>query len=400
MEKIENSEIDIDKIKSTNAITLISLIITIILLIILTGIVIILSLGENGLISKAKYAKEKQNQINAREKLEITLLEANTEKEVNSEYNNNSFLDNILKQNGISVNGNVVGVDNYKFILDRDKLIILDVIDKDVKTDYEIKSINKSDISVLIVIQSEENIIEQVECPNGNIIYSDNKCNVNIEYNIIPDCDYEFIITTVTGKKLKKIIRKDYTDGLLQQIESLNDKGKLTLEVGGTTTNNIYETVKYSINAINHNGDMVLDGTNTFEGATLKNGIYSFGNVNDIGNSTVLLKVNGNLIINSNITLTSVSGSNNGPKGFIVYCTGTLTNNGTITMNNNSAYVTGQNIYLYKNTNKEYNMVNALGGNAGARAVGNTSGTRNGGEGGTGASYNSSGGGRRSCKFL
>ena len=394
MEKIENSEIDIDKIKSTNAITLISLIITIILLIILTGIVIILSLGENGLISKAKYAKEKQNQINAREKLEITLLEAKTEKEVNSEYNNNSFLDNILKQNGISVNGNVVGVDNYKFILDRDELIILDDIDKDVKINYEIKSINKSDITILIAIESEESIIEQVECPNGNIIYSDNKYKVNIEYNIIPDFDYEFSITTVTGKKLKKIIRKDYTDGLLQQM------GNFTLEVGGTTKENIYESVKYNINAINHNGDMVLDGTNTFEGATLKNGTYSFGNANDIGNSTVVLKVNGNLIINSNITLTSVSGSNNGPKGLIIYCTGTLTNNGTITMNNKSAYVTSQNIYLYKNTNKEYDMVNALGGNAGTRDIGNTSGIRRGGEGKAGTSYNSSGGGRRSCKFL
>ncbi len=399
MKKTHNSDTT-NNLEVENAITLISLVITIIILIILAGVGINLSLGENGLFNRAKYAKEKQNQINAREKLEITLLEAKTEKEVNSEYNNNSFLDNILKQNGISVNGNVVGVDNYKFILDRDELIILDDIDKDVKIDYEIKSINKSDITILIDIESEESIIEQVECPNGNIIYSDNKYKVNIEYNIIPDFDYEFSITTVTGKKLKKIIRKDYTDGLLQQIEKRDDMGNFTLEVGGRTKENIYESVKYNINAINHNGDMVLDGTNTFEGATLKNGIYSFGNVNDIGNSTVVLKVNGNLIINSNITLTSVSGSNNGPKGLIIYCTGTLTNNGTITMNNKSAYVTGQNIYLYKNTNKEYDMVNALGGNAGTRDIGNTSGIRRGGEGKAGTSYNSSGGGRRSCKFL
>ena len=39
------------------AITLISLVITIILLIILAGIVINISIGENGLFKKAKYAK-------------------------------------------------------------------------------------------------------------------------------------------------------------------------------------------------------------------------------------------------------------------------------------------------------------------------------------------------------
>ena len=45
--------------KSNNlGITLIALIITIIILIILAGVTINLSIGENGLFSKAKYAKE------------------------------------------------------------------------------------------------------------------------------------------------------------------------------------------------------------------------------------------------------------------------------------------------------------------------------------------------------
>ncbi|MCI8345291.1 MAG: hypothetical protein HFJ42_04915 [Clostridia bacterium] len=63
-----------------NAITLISLVITIILLIILAGIGINLSIGENGLFSKAKYAKEETNKQTATEKinLKITTAQINT----------------------------------------------------------------------------------------------------------------------------------------------------------------------------------------------------------------------------------------------------------------------------------------------------------------------------------
>ncbi|MCI8344968.1 MAG: hypothetical protein HFJ42_03215 [Clostridia bacterium] len=45
------------KIKNNEAITLISLIITVIILIILAGVVINFSLGENGIFKQAKYAK-------------------------------------------------------------------------------------------------------------------------------------------------------------------------------------------------------------------------------------------------------------------------------------------------------------------------------------------------------
>lgn len=59
---------------SNSAITLISLVITIILLIILAGIAINLSLGENGLFSKAKYAKEKYLNAQSKEEEELNEL--------------------------------------------------------------------------------------------------------------------------------------------------------------------------------------------------------------------------------------------------------------------------------------------------------------------------------------
>lgn len=62
-----------DEYKAFEGITLISLVITIILLIILAGIAINLSIGENGIFNKAKYAKEKY--INAQNLEEEQLSE-------------------------------------------------------------------------------------------------------------------------------------------------------------------------------------------------------------------------------------------------------------------------------------------------------------------------------------
>ena len=56
--------------KNNNAITLISLVITIVVLIILAGVVVNLSLGENGIFRRAKQAKVAYAQSVAKEKVE------------------------------------------------------------------------------------------------------------------------------------------------------------------------------------------------------------------------------------------------------------------------------------------------------------------------------------------
>ncbi len=66
-------------IKSERAITLVSLVTTIVILIILAGIAINLSLGNNGIFNKAKEAKEETNKQTATEKinLKITTVQMN-----------------------------------------------------------------------------------------------------------------------------------------------------------------------------------------------------------------------------------------------------------------------------------------------------------------------------------
>ncbi len=56
-------------------ITLTSLIITVIVLLILSGVAIAALSGENGIITKAKEAKEKNNERQAKEELELAIIE-------------------------------------------------------------------------------------------------------------------------------------------------------------------------------------------------------------------------------------------------------------------------------------------------------------------------------------
>ena len=76
----------------------------------------------------------------------------------------------------------------------------------------------------------------------------------------------------------------------------------------------------------------------------------------------IVLKVNGDLTINEEAKLTAYASKNGygGPKGMMIYCTGTLTNNGTISMTARGAKTSGQNVYLWQNLNGEYEYIPAV----------------------------------------
>ena len=65
--------------KSVKGITLIALVITIVVLIILAGVAINLTLGDNGIFNKTKYAKEQHEKGVAKEELDRAILEIQTE---------------------------------------------------------------------------------------------------------------------------------------------------------------------------------------------------------------------------------------------------------------------------------------------------------------------------------
>lgn len=98
---------------------------------------------------------------------------------------------------------------------------------------------------------------------------------------------------------------------------------------------------------INYNTDIVLNSATTFGNTT-------------VDTQMLILKFNKNLTVNSGITLIPQVRK----KGMVVYVSGTLINNGKISMTARGASATGQDVYLYNN---EY--VPAIGGNGGNGSI-------------------------------
>ena len=161
-------------------------------------------------------------------------------------------------------------------------------------------------------------------------------------------------------------------DSLIGKVSKLNTSGAQNIEVNGIT---------YLADVIIENNDLVLDGVKDVTGATLTDKVYEFGNKetdvaktnedSTIANaqSMVILKVNGNLTVNYHTKLTACKSDAGlgGPKGLLVYCTGVLSNNSMIDMTARGAIAQGENVYLWKNGNNDYEYVPADGG-AGAPA--------------------------------
>ncbi len=109
-----------------------------------------------------------------------------------------------------------------------------------------------------------------------------------------------------------------------------------------------------------------------------------FGDAQDVATATenaknmVIVKVNGNLTIDEEVTVKPYYTEYGGPKGFLLYVEGTLTNNGTID-NSHGAKAEGQDVYLWRNSNGSYETVPAEGatGAAAARISGGSSADQN-----------------------
>ena len=177
-------------------------------------------------------------------------------------------------------------------------------------------------------------------------------------------------------------------ESLLEAVKSYNStQGKYNITVNGET----YNTKIYAID-----GDLTIENAPTILRTIKENGKdkveakTELGNESDVATSTsdmaknmVILKVNGNLTIEDGATLTAYTNKDGygGPKGMLIYCTGTLTNNGTISMTARGAYAEGQNVYLSKNTDGTYEYVPAIGAEGGASVTATTGETINGNNG-------------------
>ena len=165
------------------------------------------------------------------------------------------------------------------------------------------------------------------------------------------------------GKTIRKGKLKEYIangNGLICKVGYLIEStGYYNINVNGE---------EYSIHAYVYDNDITFSNDQIF------------GDENDVGSASdnaknmVIVKVNGDLTINSGVTLTAYGTEYGGPKGMVVYATGTITNNGTISMTARGAKAEGKNVYLWGNadiTNGKYETVPAAGAAGGASIMKN-----------------------------
>ncbi len=281
-----------------------------------------------------------------------------------------------------------------------------------------------------IKTKSNEQIQEQTVCANEDFIndkgISISKLNnengykvIDIENKINLDGYKAYYQIGKNGSWIEgtgKIGLADYdltTNNLLNEDNTITINAKIENQ---TTKNAVNVTKKYEVETSSknnsYNSESLLKALEnneistgiyqvTVEDKTYNLRVYSFdenlnikadtalGTEEDVATASeyaknmIVLKVNGDLTIDEGVTLTAYASKNGygGPKGMTIYCTGTLTNNGTISMTARGAKAEGEDVYLWKNTDNTYEFVPAAGGAGGIIATSTSTGGRPGSSG-------------------
>ncbi len=311
--------------KSNKAITLISLVVTIILLIILAGITISISIGKNGLFSRAKEVNIEYKQISAKEKLEKTLAYALIEKETNKNYNSEDFLDNILKNENMKVIGNNVIVENFNFEIDREKLIISKFVgNAEIKIEKQVQKYlgknenGKYEANLLIIVESQIEI-ESITFINPDKTELELKVNdLKVAKDINMEFDQEYIvkIKTKDGKEeIRKLVENSEENiKNVEELVSFRDKVNSGLTYTGKTINLIEDIDLSSICGENINGETIsfkpIGYNSNFEGIfdgrnhTIKNIFINESS----GNSALFANIANNEIKNLKLNNGNIKG--------------------------------------------------------------------------------------------
>lgn len=240
-----------------------------------------------------------------------------------------------------------------------------DIVKTNVTNEYdlaivEFNSPNFKSTSDYCLIGTDKQNMEKIE-NTGNI------CQKNIEkftpYYFKKCYENE---NNVACSDFVEINAEIYESGTLYGLLKLNS---LNEEHSSFTTNALINNTQD--NVTHHIHSYLYDGDQTWSENMV------FGDENDVGTATeyaknmVIVKVNGNLAINEGIKVEPYHNSYGGPKGFIIYVTGKLINNGTIA-NNYGAKALGENIYLWKNEDGTYEYIPASGAIGGLSFTGSS----------------------------
>lgn len=187
----------------------------------MAGIVINLSVGENGLFNKAKTAKEKYEIAGIREKIEIEILnieleEDNLGNEVTIELVLQKLLDNKTFET-IDKGGKIGYIDSYEVKLkynESNKVVIEYVKEATgVKVTYSLEPstyTKEERVDILLKVQGK---VKSITSPDGLVVYP-KQDTIGVDYSVTSNGSYTFIIENEDGKKEEKNVIVDIIDRL------------------------------------------------------------------------------------------------------------------------------------------------------------------------------------------
>ncbi len=381
----------IEFFKKKSGITLIALVITIVILIILAGVSVFSLVKSDGIFGKAQKAVSQTKKAQVEEEVDLAYREIQAEAIFQS-WDIQKKAEELEKKLKKRDKDTKVEVDNTNLIVTYKGYVVTIENNGNIRVENsgneekpnQIKPVGNVSVvfieggaEITITATTAEGEIAQIRAITPGAIEKARNGNVAEKTFIVhQNGKYSFEITGTNGAT--ETLDVEITDvlessSLLEGISKIQYSGVQKVKVKGETEE------QHSLNVIMHKGDLTLDGQTQIRGATLTDKIYEFGSQEDVatnGNqakNTVVLKVDGNLTINKDVMLTAVKSGvgYGGPKGMIVYCTGTLSNQGTISMTARGAYADGQNVYLWKNKDGSYETVPAVGASGGEGYVNN-----------------------------
>ena len=212
------------KFNRNNAITLITLVITIVILLVLAGVTIAALGGKNGLLARTSQTKQAETEVEMKEQLTLAMQDLQIEKlgdvtldDITQEWTDSKIKDyECTVKDDLSISGKKVIMEKggiiCKFLID-EKLNITEIKENEsgATLEYEVLSRNGEKVKILVTITDKENGLQQVEFPDGNIIY----CNGNEEfakdYEVQLGVEYKVKITSKGGQvKEETILINDY----------------------------------------------------------------------------------------------------------------------------------------------------------------------------------------------
>lgn len=245
--------------KYQKGVTLVSLIITVILMFILVGVVLNITIGENGLFKIAKQAVQKYTVEEIRERIEIEIAniiakETALGNDITIEHVLQELLDNEAFES-IDKKEHIGNIEEYEVKLKQngDGSIVIEGVEKatGIRMTYTLNPkgyTNAEQVSILFKVQGKVN---KVTKPDGLIVYPTKDC-VALDYPVDKNGTYLFIVENTEGISIEKQVIVDTIDRLPpKDFEITATSTRTGININGATKDQ-EETTENTSSGIDH----------------------------------------------------------------------------------------------------------------------------------------------------